>query len=236
MNHCLVYLCSSGQSCRPDFRIRFPSLMLLVFLASLQWQCQNPEEPPAPTTSSQKSDATQSDPITTTSSAPLPSTVSPSTPSPGDSGTAVSNSCCETVLNPDLKGRLGRLVVNFPEGANPGSTRIEVFKPGEPKALDAAFGGHIFDLLPGTYEVEISKKRLTGVAIQSAHDTRVKAGVLQITAGGNTRVDVSEVDGQSPLTGGFGNQTIGLPVGMFQVNVSGQAEQVTIEDRKVTEF
>jgi hypothetical protein len=210
--------------------------MLLVLLASLQWQCQNPEEPPVPTTASQKSDATQSDPVTTTSSAPLPSTVSPSTPSPVDSGTAVSNSCCETVLNPDLKGRLGRLVVNFPEGANPGSTRIEVFKPAEPKALDAAFGGHIFDLLPGTYEVEISKKRLTGVAIQSAHDTRVKAGVLQITAGGNTRVDVSEVDGQSPLTGGFGNQTIGLPVGIFQVNVSGQAEQVTIEDRKVTEF
>lgn len=89
---------------------------------------------------------------------------------------------------------------------------------------------------PGTYEVEISKKRLTGVAIQSAHDTRVKAGVLQITAGGNTRVDVPEVDGQSPLTGEFGNQTIGLPVGIFQVNVSGQAEQVTIGDRQVTEF
>jgi hypothetical protein len=135
-----------------------------------------------------------------------------------------------------LKGRLGRVVVNFPEGANPGSTRINVFKPGEQKELVGGFGGHTFDLLPGTYDVEISNKRLAGVAIQSAHDTRVKVGVLQINAGGSTRVDVVDGDGQSPLTGGFGNQTIGLPVGMFQVKVAGQAEEVTIEDNKVTEF
>jgi len=147
-----------------------------------------------------------------------------------------STSCCDIVANPDLKGRLGRLVVNFPEGANPGSTRIDVFKFGEPKALNGGYGGQIFDLLPGIYEVEISKKRLAGVSIQSAHDTRVKVGVLKVYTGGSTRIDVVDIDGQSPLAGGYGDQTIGLPVGMFQVKVAGQAETVTIEEGKVTEF
>jgi len=161
---------------------------------------------------------------------------SPETISSQQSETTSSNSCCDIVANPDLKGRLGRLVVNFPEGANPGSTRIDVFKPGEPKALIGVYGSHIFDLLPGSYDVEISKKRLAGVPIQSAHDTRVKVGVLQINAGGSTRVDVVDKDGQSGLTGGFGNQTVGLPVGTFQVKVAGQSETVTIDEGKVTEF
>lgn len=53
---------------------------------------------------------------------------------------------------------------------------------------------------------------------------------------GVTRIDVVDKDGQSALTGGFGNQTIGLPVGTYQVKVAGQAETVTIAEGKVTEF
>ena len=236
MDHWLLYLFSPVPSHRASFLSRCPYLALLVFIAFLQWQCQNPEEPPAPTAASQKAEATQPDPVTITSPAPPPSTASPSAPSLSDSGTTVSSSCCEIVANPELKGRLGRLVVNFPEGVNSGSTRIDVFKPGEPKELKGVYGGYIFDLLPGIYEVEISKKRLAGVSIQPAHDTKVKVGVLQVNAGGSTRIDVVDADGQTPLAGGYGNQTIGLPVGTFQVKVAGQAESVTIVEGKVTEF
>lgn len=210
------------------------SFLALVMLAScFLVQCQNQEDPPSPAAEIQPtvvSPPEPAEPGTPLSSSPPPaSTV---LPNPGTQNA----SCCEIVANPDLKGRLGRLVVNYPEGANPGSTRIDVFKPGEQTALAGAFGGHIFDLLPGNYDITISKKRLAGVAIQSAHDTRVKVGVLQVHAGGSTRVDVLDRDGEPTLAGGFGNQTIGLPVGTFQVQVAGQAEPVTIEDNQVTEF
>lgn len=74
------------------------------------------------------------------------------------------------------------------------------------------------------------------MVIQSAHDTRVKIGVLQVYASGNTRIDVLDRDGQPTLAGGFGEQTIRLPIGSFPVRVAGQAELITIEDNPVTEF
>jgi len=228
MVHWLLRLFSSSLSSRPGFCRRVSLLVLLVLTACLLSNCQNHEDQPAPTVASQSTVVPPAEHNTTSS--PLPSSPIPLVETPD------SSSCCKIVANPDLKGRLGRLVVNFPEGANPGSTRIDVFKPGEPKALNGGYGGQIFDLLPGIYDVEISKKRLPGVVIQSAHDTRVKVGVLQVNAGGSTRIDVVDKDSQSPLSGGYGNQTIGLPVGTFQVKVAGQAETVTIEENKVTEF
>ena len=231
MDHRLVYLFSSASSHQTSFLSRFPIFFLLLLAACLLWQCENQEKQPSPNVPSQETVTakTESAPVVP----PLPSSSTGFVPTAGVSS---SPSCCEIVANSDLKGRLGRLVVNFPEGTNPGSTRIDVFKPGEPKELNGGYGGQIFDLLPGIYEVEISKKRLAGVSIQSAHDTRVKVGVLQINAGRSTRVDVVDGDDQSALTGGYGNQTIGLPVGSFQVKVAGQAETVSIEEGKVTEF
>jgi hypothetical protein len=229
MNHWLLYLFPSSPSNRPGFHNRVPLFVLLVLTACFLLQCQNQEDPPSPTVASQSTDAAQPEHSAASSPPPPPPTIPVVE-------TQDSSSCCDIVANPDLKGRLGRLVVNFPEGTNPGSTRIDVFKPGEPKALNGGYGGHIFDLLPGIYEVEISKKRLAGVSIQSAYDTRVKVGVLKVYAGGSTRIDVVDVDGQIPLAGGYGDQTIGLPVGPVQVKVAGQMETVTIAEGKVTEF
>ncbi len=213
--------------------------MLLIVTSCFLVQCQNQEDPPPPGPGPQQAETAPSKSQGPLGSGEPGATSSPSQPSASNVLTnteTADSTCCEIVANPDLKGRLGRLVVKFPEGANPGSTRIEVFKPGEQKALIGDFGGHIFELLPGDYDITISKKRLAGVAIQSAHDTRVKVGVLQVYAGGSTRVDVLDRDGEPTLAGGFGNQTIGLPVGTFQVQVAGQAEPVTIEDNQVTEF
>jgi hypothetical protein len=43
--------------------------------------------------------------------------------------------CCEMVINSDLKGRMGRLIVQFPKQADAGQTRVDVFHPVEQKAL-----------------------------------------------------------------------------------------------------
>src|SRR5689334_5721723 len=55
--------------------------------------------------------------------------------------------CCAIVANAALR-RLGRVVVAYPEEVQ---ARIEVFRPGETKALAAGYGNQAFDLLPGTY-------------------------------------------------------------------------------------
>lgn len=62
----------------------------------------------------------------------------------------------------------------------------------------------------------------------------MKVGVLRVSAGKDTRVDV--LDAGNKLTGGYGGQIIGLPLGSFDIQVAGQTEQVTISEGKVTDF
>ena len=144
--------------------------------------------------------------------------------------------CCSVVVNGALTGRLGRLVVAFPAGANAGSSRVDVFKAGETASLQTGYGAQSLDLLPGTYSVVISGARVEGVSIQSGHDTRLRVGVLRINAGASTRADVLAADGKTALTNGYGAQVIGLPVGTYRVQIAGGLEAVTIQDGKITEF
>jgi hypothetical protein len=140
------------------------------------------------------------------------------------------------MADPERKGRLGRLVVKFPDGTTPGNTRVDVYRPGEQMSLAGGYGSQVLDLMPGTYEVEISRKRILGVMVEPAHDTRVRVGVLRVTALANTRVDLLDAKDQRALTGGFGTQEYGLPVGPIQVKVAGQTETVTITAGQITEF
>ena len=129
---------------------------------------------------------------------------------------------------------MGRLIIQFPEGGKAGDTRVDVFHPVEQKALAGGHGNQTVTLMPGIYDVDISKKRLPSVPVKSGHDTRVKVGLLRVSAGKDTRIDIT--DSGKTLTSGFGDQVIGLPVGAFHVLVAGQTEGVKIEDGKVTEF
>jgi hypothetical protein len=196
-------------------------LSLIVVIPSLLWfsHCKRDETPPPPKTA--EAPIASGDPYALTGGL---------TPVKGEG----SSDCCEVVANPELKGRMGRLVVHFPEEADPSHTRVDIIHPVEQKSLKGGFGSQSADLLPGIYDVDISKKRLTNVPVKSGHDTRVKVGVLRITAGQDTRIDI--IDAGKKLTGGFGAQTIGLPVGSFHVLVAGQTEGIEIQDGKVTEF
>jgi len=144
--------------------------------------------------------------------------------------------CCSVVVNGALTGRLGRLVVAFPAGANAGSSRVDVFKAGETASLQTGYGAQSLDLLPGTYSVVISGARVEGVSIQSGHETRLRVGILRINAGGSTRADVLDAEGKTAITGGYGAQVIGLPVGTFRVQIAGQSAAIMIQDGKITDF
>jgi hypothetical protein len=140
--------------------------------------------------------------------------------------------CCSVVANAALKGRLGRVVVAFPDGAVPKNTRVDVLKDG--KVLQSGYGSQHWELLSGTYEVSISGKRVSNVTVKAGHDTTVKVGILRVSAGKDTRVDV--LDGGNKLTGGYGSQVIGLPLGSYDIQIAGQTERVTISEGTVTDF
>jgi hypothetical protein len=141
--------------------------------------------------------------------------------------------CCDIVPNPAMRGRLGRVVVAYPEEV---SARIDVFRAGETQSVAGGYGDEAFDLFPGTYEVVISGKRVTGVTVRSGNDTKIRVGVLRVTASDGTRVDVLDRAGGQGLTGGYGTDVYGLPIGEVGVQIAGQTERVVIEAGRVTEF
>jgi hypothetical protein len=141
--------------------------------------------------------------------------------------------CCDIVPNPNMRGRLGRVVVAYPEKVSP---RIDVFRAGETQSLAGGYGDAAFDLFPGTYEVTISGKRVTGVTVRSGNDTKIKVGVLRVTASDGTRIDVVEGQEGRSVTGGYGPGAYGLPIGEVGVRIAGQTETVVIEAGQVAEF
>jgi len=216
----------------PNF-MTYGMLMLALTLAmascSKKEETKAPPMPPAPSTPTGQAPAAQAPEASPPQAAPA---------SQPDASLAKTSPADAYVIsaNPELKGRLGRLVVAFPEGANAGGARVEIYKPGEDKSLTGGYGNQQLDLLPGTYAVVISGKRIEGVPVQSAHDTKMKVGVLRVTAGGGTHIEVLDSSTQKELTSGYGNQVFGLPIGTIQVRIANQSEAVTIQDGKITDF
>lgn len=142
--------------------------------------------------------------------------------------------CCSVIPNPAMKGRLGQLVLTFPQGANAANTRTYVYK--DQTEIAHFDGNKTLELMPGTYAVAITNKRVEGVTIQSGHDTTVKVGLLRVTAGKDTRIYLLDTDKKRELTHFNGTQERGFPIGTVYVNVAGQSEAVTILEGKITDF
>lgn len=175
-------------------------------------------------------------PATTGGVVPVSTAPSPSAQPSAPSGPTSAGACCDIVGSTAPLGRLGRLVIAYPEGANVTGSRADVFKAGDNTPIQGGWGAQTWELIGGMYAVTISGKRVEGVPVQAGHDTRLRVGVLRIRAGSSTRVDVTDVDGDASLSGGWGAQVIGLPAGTFRVRIAGQSESVTIAPARVTDF
>jgi hypothetical protein len=138
------------------------------------------------------------------------------------------------VENPDLTGRLGRMIVAFPEGTSPTGTRIEIRSAGGTDSSASGYGGITADLLPGTYDVVIAGVVVPGAEVRARHDTRIAVGVLRVSAGASTRIQV--FSGQQAVASGYGKAEYGLPAGTYDVEISGQREPVTIAAGGVIDF
>ena len=146
---------------------------------------------------------------------------------------AAGDACCNVVANAALH-RLGRVVVTYP--ANGVDARLVVYRAGQTKSIADGYGNKAIDLIPGTYDLEISGKRIAGVQVQAGHDTQVKVGALHVQAGKGTRIEIVEPGSDKELVDAYGEKLFGLPVGQFGVRVSGQTETVTVTEGETTEF
>lgn len=141
------------------------------------------------------------------------------------------------VPNPELSGRLGRLIVSFPQEDQADSTPITVWLASDmDKSVKSGYGPFTADLLPETYAVSISGKVLGDVKVEARSDTRIELGVLRTQMGEQTHFRVLDADNKTELTSGYGKRSIGLPAGTYHVEVNGVADAVTIEAGKVADF
>lgn len=144
-----------------------------------------------------------------------------------------SNKAYQLVADPAMKGRLGRVRFVFPEGINAGNSAVAVYKGDE--KVSGGYGASEFELMPGQYVAEVSKKRLP-IEVKSGHNTIPTCGVLRIHAGSNTAYKVFDADQKTQLAGGYGNADVALPIGTYYVEIAGGREPVTLEDGKIVEF
>ena len=136
--------------------------------------------------------------------------------------------------NSSLTGRLGRIVVTFPQGTNASSTRVQIRPAGGSEASGSGYGDTTIDLLPGQYDVEISNVVIPAVEVRSRSDSTIAVGVLRVSAGSSTRIQVFK--GQAAVASGYGNTQFGLPAGAYEVEVSGKRESITIPPGGAVDF
>ena len=77
---------------------------------------------------------------------------------------AAASDCCEITPNSALSAGMGRIVVSYPDH-DASSTRVDVFAAGDAsKAIESKYGDAALELQPGTYDVTVGGRRVSGVA------------------------------------------------------------------------
>lgn len=154
-------------------------------------------------------------------------------PAPAAAPTATGDAYA-VVENAELTGRVGRVVVAFPEGASASSTRIEIRPEGGKELSGSGYGSITADLLPGKYDVQVSGVVIPGVEVRSRHDSKIAVGVLRVSLGSSTRVEIFR--GGQQVAAGYGKGQYGLPVGAYEVAIAGKREPITITAGGITDF
>lgn len=137
--------------------------------------------------------------------------------------------------SPKLKGRTGRVVIEFPGKDKGRNTRIDVFR-GEENA-DGDYGSKSCELMPGSYKVVIGGKTVADVPVAAQQETRMHVGLLKIELAENgTRWDLFDEDGKTTINGGYGSYELGLPAGRYFIEIYKVRAPLTIEEGKITDF
>ena len=139
--------------------------------------------------------------------------------------------------NPELKGRMGRVVVRFPDAKLGAGTFVELYRDG--KEVTHGYGEAAWELLPGMYDVQVLGERVAGCEVRTGHDTLVRTGMLTIELGASTFFRLFRKGGKQELTHGYGSLTTGLlchDSGEYEVEIQDQRGPVTVREGQIAKF
>lgn len=136
-------------------------------------------------------------------------------------------------IKPDLiaKGATGRLYINIPKDAE---CVITISQPVTERQVVYSVSDRSFSLVPGTYDVTVSGKKTKEVVVQKGRDTRIKAGTLNVVASGTWTLYDEKRDRQVYYS--VSTKKIGLPAGMYQLEINGTTQQIKITDGETVDF
>jgi len=133
---------------------------------------------------------------------------------------------------PTMKGVLGRLDINFPQDVE---RNILIHQQADNKFITSVSrNDKTYTIAPGEYHFVLSSVPVENVPIQKGHETRLKAGFLNVVSEGDWHLydDTKE----KAYTSGNKPKKIPLPVGNYQLKLGGQYYPVIIKDREIVEF
>ena len=139
--------------------------------------------------------------------------------------------------NPELKGRMGRVVVRFPDAKLGAGTFVELHRDG--KEVTHGYGESAWELLPGIYDVQVLGARVAGCEVRSGQDTLVRTGMLSIELGAGTFFRLFKKGAKEELTHGYGSLTTGLlcrDSDEYEVEIQDQRAPVTVREGQITKF
>ncbi len=131
-----------------------------------------------------------------------------------------------------MKGVLGRLDINFPADVE---RNILIYQATDNKFLrSVSRNDKIYTIAPGQYRFTLTNVPVDNVPIQKGHETRLKAGFLNIVSEGDWHLynDTKETQ----YTSGNKPKKLPLPVGSYQLKLGTQFYPVVIKDGETVEL
>ncbi|HEV8082879.1 MAG TPA: hypothetical protein VGP55_06745 [Chitinophagaceae bacterium] len=91
-----------------------------------------------------------------------------------------------------------------------------------------------FPLPPGIFDVKLSGSIIKNVPLQKGMDTRIKAGILHVVFSGIWTLYDEKKNKQIYFS--VTAKKIGLPIGIYQLEINGTVKQIIIKDGETLEF
>lgn len=151
-----------------------------------------------------------------------------------NSGNGSGNDAAKWVISPvpTMKGVLGRLDINFPADVE---RNILIYQPSDNKFITSVSrNDKIYTIAPGQYRFTLTNVPVNNVPIQKGHETRLKAGFLNIVSDGNWHLynDTKE----KAYTSGNKPKKLPLPVGSYQLKLGLNFYPFVIKDGETLEY
>ncbi len=133
--------------------------------------------------------------------------------------------------NVSAKSATGKILIKIPKEVE---CIISISQPNTGKELfysGALTNARTFSLAPGTFDVKISGSTIKNVPVQKGMNTRIKAGILNVTA--SEIWTLYDENKNKQIYFSATAKRIGLPAGNYQLEIHRNTKQIIIKDGEI---